>query len=269
MSLTYGFALGTSTTSQDFSHAFQALAGDGVTQFGGRFGLSVNGFSITVSSGRALAAGRWLENSEPLDMSVQISDNNEDRTDALAVRADDTQRKTALEILTGVNPDAIRADLSLIRNDETYSVLLYFIKVRRGSTALTLEDVTDLRDDGDLCGAIVPLSDISGDAIRVYNYLLSGIDDEVDALILQSKQIEEKADTAIAELDSKIQRAGGTEIGELLTSRNPPAPTDEWLLCDGGTVPAEYTTLYEMLGGTLPQIAGDRYQTYIYGGAPS
>jgi len=269
MSLTYGFALGGLTTSKDFSDALHSVTGDGITLDGGRFGLTVNGFTATLASGYALAAGRWVQNDEPLAMSIQISGNTEDRTDALVARVDHVARTAALEVLIDIDPDAIQADPALLRNDDTYSVLLYFIRVRRGVTSLTPGDVTDLREDGALCGRVVPLSAIAGDVLRVYNFLLSGIDSEVARLIGMSEQVVQKADTAIAELDQAIQQAGGTAgIGELLTSRKPPAPGNEWLLCNGGAVPAEYPALSTMLNGTLPDIPGERYQTYIYGGAP-
>lgn len=269
MSLTYGFALGGLTTSKEFSYALHAVVGDGVAPPGGRLALSVNGFTVTVSSGYALAAGRWVENEDPLTMNVQISGNTDDRTDALVVRADYAARTAGLELLVDVDPDAIRANPAILRNDEAYSVFLYFIRVRRGVTSLTPADVTDLREDGALCGRVVPLSAIAGDVLRVYEFLLSGIDNEVARILGLGDQVAQKADTAIAELDKAIRQAGGTaDVGELLTSRRPPAPAEEWLLCDGGAVPAEYPALSTMLGGTLPNIPGTRYQTYIYGGAP-
>jgi len=269
MSLACGFTLGGLTTSKEFSDALQSVIKDGVTPEGGQFSLTVNGFTVTLSSGYALVAGRWLKNDEPLPMSIQIPDNTEDRTDALVIRADYTARTAALEILIGVDPDAIRADPSLLRDDKTYNILLYFIRVRRGITSLTPDDVTDLRDDNALCGRVVPLSAIAGGVLRVYDFLLSGIDREVARLIGLSEEVAQRADAAIVELDKAIQQAGGTAgIGELLTSRKPPAPSVEWLPCNGGSVPAEYPELSAMLGGTLPDIHGERYRTYIYGGAP-
>lgn len=76
----------------------------------------------------------------------------------------------------------------------------------------------------------------------------------------------EKANAAILELDKQIQQAGGgAEIGELMTARHPPSEAG-WLLCDGGEVPAAYPALSALLGGTLPEIPGGRYKTYIFGG---
>lgn len=267
MSLTYGFSLCPEDNSADFANALHAIVGDGVAQEGGRFGLSVNGFTVTVSSGYAFAAGRWAQNDEPMAMLLSPPGNNEDRVDALAVRVDYEARKAGLEVLVGVDPDAIRASPALLRDETQYAVLLYFIRVRRGATALTPDDVTDLRGDTDLCGSVVPLSSIAGDVLYIYRFLTSGIDAEVARLIGLSNQVVAKADAAIVELDKAIQQAGGgAEVGELMTSRHPPGETG-WVLCDGGEVPAEYPALSAVLSGTLPNIPGERYKTYIFGGA--
>lgn len=266
MGLTYGFALRPTDDSSDFSNAFRAVTGDGIALQGGRFSRTVNGFTITLSSGHAYAAGRYLENDEPYTMTIGHPENNKDRTDAVTVRVDYEARKAALEILKDIDPAKIRADPSAIRNSAQYCILLYLIRVRRGATSLSLEDITDLRDDKDLCGSIVPLSDIAGDVIQVYQFLNGGIDAEVSRLIDLSNTVIAKADAAIAELDAAIQKAGGgAEVGELMTSRRPPSESG-WLLCDGGVVPAEYPELSALLGGNLPNISTEasRYGTYIY-----
>lgn len=132
MSLTYGFTLGGLTTSKDFSDALHALVGDGITPEGGRFSLTINGFTATLTSGCAFAAGRWLENDEPLPVAVQPPSNTEDRTDALVVRVDYEARTARLEVLIDVDPDVLRADPAPLRNNKEYNIFLYFIRVRRG-----------------------------------------------------------------------------------------------------------------------------------------
>lgn len=267
MALTYGFALKETDNSQEFSNALQAVVGDGVALHGGGFNLTINGFTAALSSGYAFAAGRWLYNDEPLALTISPPGNTEDRVDALAVQVDYEARKASLEILADVDPASIRASPSLVRDETQYAVLLYFIRARRGATSLNLDDVTDLRDDSGLCGRVLPLSAIAEDVLYIYSFFTGGIDKEVVKLIELSNQVIAKADTAILELDTAIQKAGGAEIGELMTSRDPPSETG-WVLCDGGAVPAEYPALSALLNGTLPNVPGERYKTYIFGGAP-
>lgn len=271
MSLKYGFALAATDSSEDFSGALNAVTGDGIARHGGRMAATVNGFTINLSSGYAFAAGRYLNSDEPYSMTIAPPPNNGDRVDALAVRVDHEARRAALDIIADVDISGIRSDLSAIRNDAQYCILLYLIRIRRGATSLTPNDITDLRIDGDLCGSVVPLSDIAGDVIRVYQFLNGGIDAEVARLIGLSNAVIAKANAAILELDNTIKQAGGgAEIGDLMTVRRPPSEPG-WLLCDGGAVPAAYPVLSVMLDGTLPDIsnAEDRYRTYIYGGSYS
>lgn len=276
MSLTYGFTLRPTDSSADFANAFHAITEDGITRQGGQLALSsVNGFTVTLSTGYAFAAGRWVENNEPYRLTVQPSGNNADRTDALVCRVDYAGRKATIDILVGVDQDAIRADPYILRNDDEYSVFLYFIRVKRGATSLAPSDFTDVRADKNLCGSVVPYSSVAGDILYVYSFLLSGIDEEVARLIGLSKQVEEKADAAIAELDEVIQKASGAaQVGELITCRRVPSNGKNggsWILCNGGAVPVEYDELSALLEGTLPNIstAEDRYKTYIFAGAPS
>lgn len=274
MSLSFGFALHPADNSADFANAIRAITGDGVTPYGGRFAInSVNGFTVTLSAGYAFAAGRWLKNDEPHRLTVNPSSNTADRTDALVCRVDYSARKAALEILVDVDPDAIRANPTVLRNGDEYNVFLYFIHVKRGATSLAPPNLTDLRADKRLCGSVVPYSSIAGDVLYIYNYLLSGIDEEVARLIGQSKKAEEKADAAIVQLDEALKKvSGAVQVGELIVCRRVPPDDDSgaWLLCDGSAVPSEYATLIRLIGRFLPNISGanDRYRTYIYGGSP-
>lgn len=267
MSLTYGFCLDELSSmynSAQFADAFHSVVGDGITLHGAQMAVTINGFTATVAPGYALAAGRWINNDEPLRMTINASGNNDDRVDALVVRVDYETRKAALEILMDIDPDKLTDGY---RNEKEYSIVLYCIRVRRGSTALTPEDVTDVRADPGLCGTVVPLSSIAESVLYIYNFLLSGIDQKVDRILDLSQAVVDRASEEIERLNTAIQQAdGGPGIGELQTVRIPPGQS--WLLCDGGSVPEKYPALSTILGGILPDIsrAEDRYRTYIYAG---
>jgi len=268
MSLSCGFCLGNPSdtyNSAQFSDAFHALSGDGVALWGGRLAASVNGFTVTVASGYAVAAGRWVKNDEPLSLTLQPSGDHDDRTDALVVRVDGKARRAAIEVVGDVEADKLPGAL---RAGDAYCVVLYLFRVRRGATTLTPEDVTDLRGDADLCGTLAPLSDVSGRALEVYQFVTSGIGAEIDKILARSKALVDRADAAVADLSADIQSVGGAVAGKLCAARRPPG--QGWILCDGGKVPAGYPELSALLGGVLPDLsrAGDRYRAYIYGGEP-
>lgn len=287
MSLTYGFCLDELSSmynSDQFSDAFHAVIGDGITLDGTKLSVTVIGFTATVGSGYAMAAGRWLKNDEQLTLSIQPSSNSDDRTDALVVRVDYATHKAVLEILVDVDAESLPDSL---RNSEGYGIVLCIIRVPRGASSLTPENVTDVRFDPALCGTVVPLSAISGDVLYVYNFLKSSMgwkiehllslqnaaskkaDDEILSLFnyLDSKFVEIKGSTneSISNLQEAIKKTGGgATIGDLQTARLQPGK--DWLLCDGGPVPGAYPALSALIGATLPNISRpeDRYRTYIY-----
>lgn len=272
MALSYGFCLGAAETrydSRQFSEAFHRLAG-GVCGYGDRFALTLDGFTATLAPGFALAGGRWFKSDEPYGLTLPPSGNYADRDDAIVVRADYGARRVAMEVLTGIDPAAIRADPAVIRNENGYGMVLYFVHVRRGATVLDPEDVDDVRGDGSLCGYVKRLDAVSADALYIYQFLTSGIDQEVARLVGLSNRLVRKADNAMADMDAAIQAVLPTGVGDVTESKFRPAPAAAWLLCDGGDVPEGYPALSAMLGGTLPAVTprDRRFQAYIYGGMP-
>lgn len=271
MALSFGFCLGAETDSSQFSEAFFQLVGDGITPDSMQFAAELKGFTLTVQPGYALAAGRWIKSDWPYVFNLQASGYNADRTDALAVRVDYAARKAALVVLGDIDADAVRENPEALRTEEEYCILLYLIRIRRGVTVLSNEDVTDLRSDPLFCGRMLPLSKASGNVTYVYDYLTEGLDVELDALLTYGDKAVQDAADRVSELKAlAASRHIAPGIGELRTAYAHPAPTLEWILCSGGNVPEKYPVLSDLLNGRLPSLSStnDRRKTYIYGGSP-
>ncbi len=260
MALTYGFCLGSDTTlytAKQFSEAVHKAFGDGVCEWGKKFETSVNGLSLTVGTGFGLVAGHWVKNDEPLQISVQPGPSHTDRTDLLVLQADEKARTATLALLPGTAPDALP--------DEPYIVPLYSLHVQRGATSLLPDDLTDLR------AFVPPLSAVSADALRAYDFVSGGIDREIARILGLSQQVVDKGSAAIEHINAVMEnKNAGPGIGELQTAHDHPLPVLQWLLCDGRPVPAAYPALSALLGGTLPHIIPDdsRFPTYIFAGKP-
>lgn len=269
MALSYGFCLGDSSTaytSEEFSEAMRAVFGDGVCPYGARFNInSISNFTVTVGTGFALCAGRWVENDEPLTLTFYPAGNYADRYDAIAVQVDYAARTATLRILTGIDPAAPP------RDGEVYTLYLYTVRVKRGGTMLSEADFTDTRGLDGLCGYLTPLSSIAGDVEYIYQFLQSGIDREVARIIGLSDQVVQDAQDAMAELEGQIAAVRGVALGDTLLSLSRPAPANEYLLCDGSAVPSGYAALIDVIGETLPLLTSgdDRYQYWIYAGTPA
>ena len=121
MALSYGFCLGeagSQTDSQQFSMVFQQLAGDGIG----------NGFDLQ------LLQGRWLRLDEPVLLAVQPAGYRGDRYDGVAIQADFQARQIRPALLTDIDLEQLRQNPALFRNEQKYCLLLYAIRVRRGSS---------------------------------------------------------------------------------------------------------------------------------------
>ena len=85
----------------------------------------------------------------------------------------------------------------------------------------------------------------------------------------ESARILHKGDDAISRIASLLIEKGiYPVVGELQAALNHPLPAAEWLLCDGGAVPAAYPKLTAVIGTALPNISlpSDKVKTYIYAG---
>lgn len=266
MALSCGFCLGSLETrwdSSQFSQAVDAAVGEGITTAADQFALEIDhDFTVTLHPGYALAAGRFVGSDEDLSFTLPVADNYVDRYDAVAIRVDKANRTAAIEVQADVVPDAP------LRDGSTHTLFLFLIYVRRGATVLRPEDITDVRGDPARCGYLTPLSAVANDVEYVYQFLTSGIDQQVDRIAALGDQAMRRADQAIAEIDQAIARVGGHAVGDLLTARRAPSPESAWLLCDGRAVPDGYPHIRILVGENMPQLcaASNRYRTWMYAG---
>lgn len=273
MALNYGFCLGDLNreyTSKEFSDAINAVFGDGVSEYGMQFSVSVNGFQPSVDSGYAVAAGRYLENDAREALTISPSSNTEDRTDAIAVRVDHAARKVELSVLEDVDPEAIEQDAGIIRDSTKYCLVLYFVKVRRGVTTLAPDDVTDARGNASVCGYLKPLSAIAGSVLTVYDFVVSGFEQKVAELLQNGDFVIRTGERALAALETVVEESMGFYLGDVVIAVNKPGRSADWLLCDGSNVPEEYPELSALLDGVLPDLpqADTRLRAWMYTGAP-
>lgn len=273
MALNYGFCLGDLNrqyTSKEFSDAINAVFGDGVSEYGMQFSVSVNGFQLSVDSGYAVAAGRYLENDAQEALTISPSSNTEDRTDAIVVRVDHAAREVELAVLEDVDPEAIEEDAGIIRDSTQYCLVLYFVKVRRGVTTLAPDDVTDARGNSAVCGYLKPISSIAGNILSVYNFVVSGFEQKVEDLLQNGEFVIRTGERALAALETVVEESTGFYLGDVVIAVNKPGRDADWLLCDGSNVPEAYPELSELLNGVLPDLPQQdtRLRAWIYTGAP-
>lgn len=282
MALSYGFCLDEPDklySSKDFSDAFQAVFGNGITDFGSQFSLSVSdGFDISIGPGYAMVQGRWVKNDDSINLTIQPSSNNKDRYDALVIVENEDDRSASVEIATDLSKYTPRVGTAIVgisslgeAEEIPNHIRPYLFYVRQGETSLEESDIKDTRANTDTCGYIIKLSELSGDVNYVFNFFNSEISKEVARLVALTETSVNEASKAVAEIDAKISKASGTSIGDIVESLSRPLPTVEWLLCDGSRIPSQYSRLIEAIGANLPLLFSkdERYKKWIYAGAPA
>lgn len=206
MSLSQGFfPIEADVTSAMFSEAVHALFGDGITDYGAQFAVTIGGFTVMVKSGYILADGRWVwyeDDEETHLLNVKMPSANKDRVDAVVCRVDYTARTAAIEIMVDVDEEAVTEDPSLVRGNGEYNSILYFIHIKRSATALTAEDITDVRGDRNLCGYIKPLKDLAPDVVTVYQYFARTVEEKFSYLSEVSKHYSESLDSALQHMEN-------------------------------------------------------------------
>lgn len=259
MALTYGFNLdetGKKYTAEQFTEMFHEFGGDAVSTYGTGYKLTLTTqLSFTIGSGFAYAHGYWLKNTGSIPFTLEPAYISSDRYDAIAVVVSASTRAVYLRLLTDIDPE------NPTQTDDVYQYYLYTIRVTRGSTVLSSTDITDRRT------SLITLSAISDIVNEVYTFSVSGIEDLISELQSKAQSAINTANTDIEALTELVDNQRSTYVGDLRDAIS--RPSNQWLECNGGTIPSQYTDLIALLGSTtLPILSANdpRLTVWIYAG---
>lgn len=259
MALSYGFnldAAGKTYTSKQWCDAWHQIAGNHVADYQGKFALTLSGgLSFTISPGYAYVNGRWARLNAAANFSLPIAMATRERYDALALIANLSTRLVTMEVISDIDPDAP------LRNDSVYTVYLYTFRVGMSATDLTGEDITDKRE------ILYSYSSVAAAVDAIYVYMFTTFPNEVASIrALGQDKIDAWPDEK-ATLISNWKTARQYRMGDIIQSAGQPVPEEDWLACDGSTIPNTYSGLATFLGqSTLPNLTAydDRFTMYIY-----
>lgn len=270
MMLSYGFCLGEENSqynASQFGGAFKALLGDGVCKgYGQEFAvLSTVSRNVTLETGFALVGGAYIQNDEEMTLTIAVPDNKYDRYDAIILRADKAKKTVEPLVITG-RASVFPREYVPVRDDTIYEIVLCHIFIPLGSTQVLEEHIIDTRPNKDICGIIESFSTVANEVTYIYNFLTSGIDERVQDLIDKSNDIILDGEDVVSAIEQAITLAGiKTEVGEIQFLST--IPNDEWLECNGQSVPQEYTELLKLMDST-PNIhyGNENITAWIYAG---
>jgi len=243
MALTYGFFdavydsdAGTydrTYTAEQMSLYFKGLVSDGViANVGNMMAVTPgSGMAVQVGAGRAFLDSRWMDNSAVLTLSISAAHSTLNRKDIVVVRLDYSGRAIGIIVRTGT-PAASPAAPAVVRNGSYYDLELAEIYIKAGATSITAANITDKRQDQNVCGYVVGLVDhIDTDGIwdqleGEFTEWFDGMKDqlttdaagnlqtEIDALdtrVSTNTQVGSTALSNIATINSKLTNLTGSQ----------------------------------------------------------
>lgn len=156
MAITSGFfdsVNGDRTYDADqMSNYFDGLVSNGVYEsIGDRFLVrsANNGMNITVGTGRAIIQSRWVKNDATETLTLDPSDVQLNRVDAVVLRLDTNSREISLVVKKGTGATGTPSMPAITRNETVYELYLAAVYVSKNATQPTT--ITDLRPSS-YCG---------------------------------------------------------------------------------------------------------------------
>jgi hypothetical protein len=136
--------------AEQMSNYFDGLVSNGVYEnVGERFLVETNnGMTINVGSGRAIIKCHWVKNDASTTITLDPSDVQYARIDAIVLRLDADNRSITLTVKKGT-PSANPVMPAITRNETVYELYLASVLISSGATQPT--SITDLRPSS-YCG---------------------------------------------------------------------------------------------------------------------
>ena len=146
--------------ADQMSEYFRGILRDGVVQnYGG--GLQVvagSGMNVNVRTGRAYIDSKWMEADAVEVLSISTAHATLGRYTAIVVHLDASARQMTLEAIDGTPASSPAKPVITSTSTDKYLVLAYVL-VPAGSTAITAQNVTDNRANTAECGYVSGLVD--------------------------------------------------------------------------------------------------------------
>lgn len=135
-----------------------SFIGNGV--YNGELQVYANGdeMAVYLSAGRAWINGRIYINDSPLRIKINSADGVLNRYTAVAIRADQNDRIITAQALDSAFT-ALPVKPRPQRDTEIYDLILAYVYVPAGATAVRQADIADTRLNSDLCGIVACIVD--------------------------------------------------------------------------------------------------------------
>ena len=139
--------------ADQISSMFEGLISDGIYEsVGDAYQVTATGgMSVNVGTGRAMVASKWAKNTSPITVNISAAHVLLPRYTAVVLRLDITGRTISVETIDGTAASTPEKP-AIVRSASYYDLLLAYVYVAGGATAITQADIEDTRTNTDVCG---------------------------------------------------------------------------------------------------------------------
>lgn len=145
-----------------FAAYFASFIGNGVYARHGNqlqvMAQSNPSMSIQVLSGQGWINGYWYENTDSMNLSVEVADGVLNRIDSIVLQLGFSERDIKLKIKKGM-PATNPVAPALVRNSDYYELQLATVSIPASSIRITQAQITDTRMNASVCGWVTGVID--------------------------------------------------------------------------------------------------------------
>lgn len=148
--------------AQDFAKYFASFINNGVFAKHANklqvISTDIPSMAVIVSSGQGWINGYWYENSDNLQLSIDVADGVLSRIDSIVLRWGASERAMWLTTIKGTPSSAPHAP-SIERSGDYYDLQLATVSIPAGASSITQAEITDTRPDASVCGWVKGIID--------------------------------------------------------------------------------------------------------------
>ena len=115
--------------------------------------VAYEGMQVQIQPGSAMIFGHYFMNDEAETITIDTADSELNRIDRIVVRYDAYTREVNTAVIKG-SPALSPTPPAILRTNEQYDLVLADLYVPAAATEIGENNITDTRDDPDLCGYI-------------------------------------------------------------------------------------------------------------------
>lgn len=239
----------------DWAAYFGALVGNGyfaASLTALQATASGSGLGVSVNAGKAFINGYFYNNTEPLVLMLDTADGVLPRIDRIVVRLSYTGRAINTVIKKGV-PASSPAAPAMQRDAEVWELALADVTVPAGATAISAQNIADMRNDKAYCGPVVAMIEHidTDEFVQQIESALGGVQEDANALL---EQIRAELD-GVRDESLYLLKTGGAMTGAIAFSEDAAIQTRQNL-----GVPETANTVTE--GGAEP-VSGAAVAAYV------